>query len=207
MPSRQSCLSSGVTPRSFARHRRKNPAPASSDRCTPATPRPSSPTPVSVGHGDPQSPRARSASVVFPPAASTSTTAAAPLRVLSPAPLRSGMFSSAPKPAAGILPTDGPIFVSPLRTSRSPFDEECPNSDCLNFGAQSTRCPSPCPSLMAFLINECPGVPDFLLIHAGVYTELMHLPPEANIGKLVGHTGTLGHQSGCASCGSRAVTT
>src|SRR5208337_3232798 len=137
MLSRQSCFSSGVTPRSFARHRRKNPAPASSDRCTPANPRLSSPTPVSVGRGDPRC-QLHSPSFAPPPAASTSTIVAALPRVLSPEPARSGPSSSVLKPVAGTLPANGPIFVSVLRTFPPPFAEECPNSDCLNLGAHSS---------------------------------------------------------------------
>src|SRR5579864_2931249 len=137
MLSRQSCLSSGVTPRSFARHRRKNPAPASSDRCTPANPRLSSPTPVFVGRAGPRSRQRHSASVVSRLAVSTSTTVAGLLQALLPEPSRSGTFSSVPQPVARILLADGPIFVLALQTSLSPFPEECPNSDCLNLGAQS----------------------------------------------------------------------
>src|SRR5271167_778335 len=109
---------------------------ASSDRCTPANPRLSSPTPVSVGRGDPRC-QVHSPSFAPPPAASTSTIVAALPRVLSPEPARSGTSSSVLKPVAGTLPANGPIFVSILRTFPSPFAEECPNSDCLNLGAQS----------------------------------------------------------------------
>src|SRR6516225_3502583 len=137
---RQACLSSGVTPRSFARHPQKNPVPASSDRCTPATPQPSAPAPVSVARADPRSRQIRSPSFAPPPVASTNTTVAVLPPVPAPEPSHSGSSSSVLTPVAGILPANGPIFVSVLRTSPSPFAEECPNSDCLNLGAQSSPC-------------------------------------------------------------------
>src|SRR5215472_8413951 len=137
MLSRQSCLSSDVTPRSFARHRRKNPLPASSGRRLPLIPRPPSPTPVSAVRADPRSPQVRSPSLAPQPVASICTIAAAPPRVLSPEPSRSCRSSSAPELVAGTPPAYVPISVSVSRTSPSPFAEECPNSDCLNLGAQS----------------------------------------------------------------------
>src|SRR6516165_504850 len=137
MLSRQACLSSGVTPRSFARHWRKNPVPASSLRGTPATLRPSAPTPVSVGRVDPRWRGVHSPSFAPPPVASTRTAVAALPRVPPLEPSHSGSSSSVLKPVAGILPANGTISVSVLRTSSSPFAEECPNSDCLNLGEQS----------------------------------------------------------------------
>jgi hypothetical protein len=137
MLSRQACLSSGVTPRSFARHPRKNPAPASSDRGTPASLRPSSPTPGSVGRVDPRWCWVHSPSFAPPPVASTRTAVAALPRVPLPEPSHSRSSSSVLKPVAEILPANGTIFVSVFRTSSSPFAEECPNSDCLNLGEQS----------------------------------------------------------------------
>src|SRR5688572_27582118 len=56
MPSRQTCLSSGETPRPFARHRRKNPVPRSSGRSSALTRRSSSSTLVCVDRADLQSP-------------------------------------------------------------------------------------------------------------------------------------------------------
>jgi len=73
------------------------------------------------------------------PVASTNTTVAVLPRVPLPEPSHSGSSSSVLKPVAGTLPSNGPIFVSVFRTSPSPFAEECPNSDCLNLGAQSTQ--------------------------------------------------------------------
>src|SRR6516225_1287209 len=137
MLSRQSCLSSGVTPRSFARHRRKNPLPASSGRRLPLLPRPASPTHVSAVRADPRSRQVRSPSFAPQPVASICTIAAAPPRAPSPVASRSCRSSSAPELVAGTPPAYVPIFVSVSRTSLSPFVEECPNSNCLNLGAQS----------------------------------------------------------------------
>src|SRR5215469_5375520 len=137
MLSRQSCLSSGVTPRSFARHRRKNPLPASSGRRLPLIPRPASPTHVSAVRADPRSRQVHSLSFAPQPVASICTIAAAPPRVPSPEASRSCRSSSAPELVVETPPAYVPIFVSVSRTSLSPFAEECPNSDCLNLGAQS----------------------------------------------------------------------
>ena len=139
MLSRQPCLSSGVTRRSFEGTREKiqfqrllTDAPLQLPDLLLQVPYPSVARILT---------RARVTRLLSPLSllASTCTTVAVLPRVLSPEPSRSGTSSSVLKPVAGTLPANGPIFVSVLRTSRSPFAEECPNSDCLNLGAQSSN--------------------------------------------------------------------